>query len=164
MTFKYKNKTGKSTPNDDVMTKESSAKFIVDYFKPKGKILEPCLGTGIFYNLFKGDKDWCEIKEDKDFLQYDKNVDWIITNPPFSIFDDFLIKSFEVADNIVFFCPLVKVFKGIKLDKKIQEYGDIKEIIHMGTGGQHGFPFGFSVGCIYYKRNYKGHIKYTRRY
>ena len=164
MVFRYKNKTGKSTPNDDVMTKTESAQFIIDYFNPKGFVLEPCKGTGSFYNLFKGDKDWCEIKQGKDFFNYNKKVDWIITNPPFSIFDEFLLKAFEIADNIVFFCPLVKTFKGKKLDQKIQEYGDIKEIIHMGTGSQHGFPFGFSVGCIYYKRNYKGKITYTRKY
>jgi len=65
---------------------------------------------------------------------------------------------------VVFFCPLNKVFKGKKLDIKIQQYGDIKEIIHMGGGNHHGFPFGFSTGCIYYQRNYTGNIKYTRAY
>ena len=54
--------------------------------------------------------------------------------------------------------------KKILLDKKINEYGGIKEIIHMGSGGMHKFPFGFVVGCIYYKRNYKGPIEYTRMY
>jgi hypothetical protein len=157
-------KSRKVTPNDIVMTKETTAKFIIDYFKPIGKILEPCRGTGSFYNQFKGNKDWCEIKEGKDFLNYDKKVDWIITNPPFSIFDKFLLKAFEVADNIVFFCPLIKTFKGKKLDMEIRKYGDIKEILHMGTGNRHGFPFGFSVGCIYYKKNYKGNIKLSRKY
>ena len=33
----------------------------------------------------------------------------------------------------------------------VKEYGDIKEIINMGTGAQHGFKVGFPVGCIYYK-------------
>ena len=164
MTFRYKNKTGKSTPNDVVMTKVKSAKFIIDHFSPKGNILEPCRGTGSFYNLFKGNKDWCEITEGKDFFDYNKKVDWIITNPPFSIFDEFLLKSFQISDNIVFFCPLVKAFKGKKLDQKIIEYGDIKEIVHMGTGGQHGFPFGFSTGCIHYQKNYKGDIKIIRNY
>ena len=157
-------KSRKTTPNDIVMTKPETAKFIINYFNPTGKVLEPCKGDGAFYNQFKGDKDWCEIKEGKDFLDYNKKVDWIITNPPFSIFDKFLLKAFEVADNIVFFCPLIKAFKGKKLDMKIKEYGGIKEIIHMGGGNQHGFPFGFSTGCIYYKRDYDGDIKYTRVY
>ena len=164
MTFVKGNKSGKSTPNDVVMTKPETAKWIIDYFKPIGTILEPCKGDGAFYNQFEGDKDWCEIKEGRDFLNYNKKVDWIITNPPFSIFDRFLLKAFEVANNIVFFCPLNKVFKGKKLDIEIRKYGDIKEIIHMGGGSNHGFPFGFSTGCIYYKRDYKGDIKYTRHY
>ena len=124
-------KSRKVTPNDLIMTKPETAKFIIDYFKPTGKILEPCRGTGSFYDQFEGDKDWCEIEKGKDFLDYDKKVDWIITNPPFSIFDKFLLKAFEVADNIVFFCPLIKTFKGKKLDIKIREYGDIKEIIQV---------------------------------
>ena len=48
---------------------------------------------------------------------------------------------------------------------KICEYGGIKEIIHMGGGNQHGFPFGFSTGCIHYQRDYKdNNIKLTRNY
>ena len=99
-----------------------------------------------------------------DFLKTYRRTDNIITNPPFSIFDAFLLKSFDIADNVVFFCPLTKVFKGKKLDIKICEYGGIKEIIHMGGGNHHGFPFGFSTGCIYYQRNYTGNIKYVRAY
>lgn len=157
-------KDKKKTPNDVVMTKPETAKWIIDYFKPTGTILEPCKGNGAFYNNFKGNKDYCEITMGKDFFDYNKKVDWIITNPPFSIYDKFLLKSFEVANNVVFFCPIIKAFKGKKLDIKIEEYGDLKEIVHMGGGNKHGFPFGFSVGCLYYQKNYKGNIKYTRNY
>ena len=158
------NRTGKGTANDVVMTPESTAKRIIEYYNPQGLVLEPCKGTGMFYNNFPGDKDWCEISEGKDFFNYNKKVDWIITNPPFSIYDLFLFKSFEIADNVVFFCPLNKAFKSQKVDKTIQEYGGLKEIIHMGGGGKHGFPFGFPVGCLYYQRGYKGDIQYTRMY
>ena len=159
------NRTGKGTANDIVMTPLATAETIMDYFKPQGTILEPCRGTGIFYNLMDPSKrDWCEITDNKDFFEYNKKVDWIITNPPFSIFDTFLQKSFETANNVVFFAPLSKVFKSMKVDTMIREYGGIKEITHMGGGGRHGFPFGFAIGCIHYKRNYKGDIKYTKMY
>jgi len=159
------NRSGKSTPNDVVMTPISTAKQIIDHFKPTGSILEPCRGTGMFYDNFPNeDKDWCEISEGKDFFDYDRKVDWIITNPPFSIFDNFLIKSFEVADNVVFFCPLNKVFKSMKIDRAIRDYGGIKEVIHMGGGGRHNFPFGFPVGCIYYQRGYDGPMHYSQTY
>jgi hypothetical protein len=157
-------KERKKTPNDLVMTNPETAKWIVDYFKPEGLTLDPCMGDGAFYDAFDCDKDWCEITKGKDFLNYNRKVDWIITNPPFSIFDTFLLKSFEVAANVVFFCPLTKVFKGKKLDMRICEYGGIKEVIHMGGGSKHGFPFGFSTGCIHYKRGHKGDMKITRNY
>ena len=44
------------------------------------------------------------------------------------------------------------------------KYGDVKEIVNLGTGNKHGFPVGFMVGAIHYKRNYKGNIKFSRRY
>ena len=159
------NKTGVATANDVVMTLQASAEQIMNHYKPQGSILEPCKGTGVFYNLMDtNQRDWCEIDEGRDFFEYDKKVDWIITNPPFSIFDEFLKKSFEVADNVVFFCPLNKVFKSMKIDRMIQKFGGIYEVIHMGGGGRHGFPFGFATGCIYYKRGYNGPINYTRMY
>lgn len=157
-------KERKKTPNDLIMTNPDTAKWIVDYFNPQGLALDPCMGNGAFYDAFNCNKDWCEITKGKDFFDYTNKVDWIITNPPFSIFDDFLLKSFDISDNVVFFCPLTKVFKGKRLDIKICEYGGIKEIIHMGGGNQHGFPFGFSTGCIHYQKNYKGDIKIIRNY
>ena len=77
-------KERKKTPNDVVMTNPNTAKWIVDYFAPRGKLLEPCKGNDAFYNSLKnyGDTDWCEILEGKDFFNYTKKVDWIITNPP----------------------------------------------------------------------------------
>jgi hypothetical protein len=42
------NKTGNATQQDRVMTNPKTAKTIIEYFKPSGKILEPCKGTGAF--------------------------------------------------------------------------------------------------------------------
>ena len=169
MSFTRPNRTGKATANDKVMTPTATGSIIVDYFNPAGVVLEPCRGTGNIYNILVGRKGvtsvpYCEIDEGLDFFDFTDHVDWIVTNPPFSIFDAFLLHSFEVADNVVFFCPLNKVFKSMKIDRAIQSYGGIKEVLHMGTGSQHGFPFGFPVGCIHYARGYIGGIKYTRIY
>lgn len=165
MTFIKSNKTTKQNQTDKVMTNKKIAKKIVDYFKPMGLILEPCRGSGNFYRYFEGLKDWCEIDEKRDFLKYNKKVDWIITNPPYSIYDIFLKKCFEVADNIVLLVPLAKAFKSQKIDKEIEKYGGLKEIILIGSGGDIGFNFGFPVGCLYYQRNYKeDKIKLTRMY
>lgn len=164
MTFVQPNRTGKSTSNDNVMTPEFLAKFIIEYFNPKGIVLEPCKGNDSFYRNIKNKKDWCEISKGKDFLNYNKKVDWIITNPPFSIYDLFLLKAFEVADNIVFLTVASKAFKSQKIDKEIEKYGGLKEIVLLGGGQKAGFPFGFPLCCLYYKRGYKGKIKLTRNY
>ena len=165
------NKTHKATGQDVVMTSPETAIKILNYFqqhwsygKSDDKVLDPCRGEGAFYNNMIGNKHWCEISEGKDFMDWNKQVDWIITNPPYSIFDIFLKKAMSVSDNIVFFVPLSKLFKSKLNDLMVKEYGDIREIVNMGTGAQHGFKVGFPVGCIYYKRNYIGDIKYTRMY
>ncbi|BCV04978.1 MAG: hypothetical protein CM15mV95_500 [Caudoviricetes sp.] len=50
------------------MTPEYLAINIINHFKPTGKILDPCRGTGAFYNNFNtDDKDWCELLRIKIF-------------------------------------------------------------------------------------------------
>jgi hypothetical protein len=156
------NKTGKSTAADSVMTPDHIAKAILLHYKPNGSLLDPARGTGAFYNKMSGKKDWCEIKDGRDFLKYKKKVDWIITNPPYSIYDEFLKHSFEVSDNVVFLCPIAKAFKSLSLQKLVNQYGGLKEIWMMGGGSIAGFSFGFPIGCLHYQRDYMGDIKFTQ--
>lgn len=159
------NKTKLSTMNDVVMTPYITAKFIVDYYNPKGSILEPCAGENVFYNLFTNEEKYrCEISEGIDFFEFNKKVDWIITNPPYSIYDEFLKKAFDIADNIVFFVPIQKAFKSENIEKLVIEYGGLKEIEFLGGGRKHKLPFGFAVGCLYYQRDYKGDCKITHKF
>jgi hypothetical protein len=46
--------------NDKVYTPDYLAKWIIDYLKPTGKILEPSCGEGVFLKYIKS--DWYEIK------------------------------------------------------------------------------------------------------
>jgi len=50
-------------------------------------VLEPFKGEGSFYNNFPDfvNKEWCEIEEGRDFKDYDKPIDWVISNPPFKL-------------------------------------------------------------------------------
>ena len=76
-----------NTPDKDiVMTPHKLAREIIEYYKPTGRVLDPCRGEGAFYENFPEDteRDWCELAEGRDFLSYEKQVDWIITNPPWS--------------------------------------------------------------------------------
>lgn len=153
------NRTGKQTASDTVMTPPEIAKIIVQEFNPQGLTLEPCRGTGNIYNQLPEPKDWCEITQGRDFLDYRDRVDWIITNPPYSIYDIFLKKCFEVADNVVLLVPIAKAFKSMKIERMVDKYGGLKKIWLMGSGIKCGFAFGFPTGCLYYQRHYRDAIE-----
>jgi len=155
------NRTKQATAADDVQTNFETARWIVNYFNPEGTILEPCRGRGHFYHQFNKPKHWCEIKDGRDFFAWTTPVDWIITNPPYSIYDHFLRHSFALADNVVFFAPIAKAFKSNQVQEMVLRYGGLKEIIYMGGGSRHGFAFGFPVGCLHYRRGYTGDCKIT---
>jgi len=145
--------------NDVIMTPESLAIKIIKHFNPIGKILEPCKGTGSFYNNFPKDceKDWCEISKGKDFLKYDKKVEWIITNPPWSKIRKFLQKSMEVSNNIIFLCTINHLWTKARLrDIKESNFG-IKEILLFDCKELNNS--GFQLGCFYIKKDYNGDIK-----
>ena len=74
----------KKSGNDNIQTPSYLAEKIIKKFSPKGKILEPAMGTGSFYDFLEN-CDWCEINKGRDFFDYIiKKNDRIITNPPFS--------------------------------------------------------------------------------
>jgi hypothetical protein len=138
--------------NDKVMTPIYLCQKIVNHFKPKGKILEPCCGSGNFLRVMP-QADWCEIDKGKDFLQIESKYDWIITNPPYSKYREFLIKSMLIADNIVFLIPLVHIWTKARLRIMMENKFGIKEIYCVDTPKE--FPqMGFQFGCVYYKKNY----------
>ncbi len=95
-------------------------------------------------------------KKVRTFFSYEKKVDWIIGNPPYSIFEEWLRHSFEIADEVAYILPTNKVFQRQVIMKMINEYGGIKGIIIYGSGSTVGFPFGFSVGTFHFSKGHKG--------
>ena len=49
--------------------------------------------------------------------------DWVIGNPPYSIFEDFLRKGFQIADNVSYLLPTNKVFQRQLIMDMINEWG-----------------------------------------
>ncbi|SFU70692.1 hypothetical protein [Alicyclobacillus macrosporangiidus] len=74
-------------------------------------ILEPCVGQGAILNVLVNSPvvppayyDYCEIQEDRDFLTYDFNdrrFDFVITNPPFSLAQEFIERSLTLANCVI---------------------------------------------------------------
>jgi hypothetical protein len=51
------------------------------------RLLEPFRGEGAFYNHFPANnpKDWCEITDGRNYIDYNGEYDWVISNPPFKL-------------------------------------------------------------------------------
>ena len=70
-------------------------------------ILEPCLGSGNYYNALpiyfpNCHRHFCEIDAGLDFFKYDgAHPDLIITNPPFSILDKFIEKMISLEPKVI---------------------------------------------------------------
>jgi len=141
--------------NDVVFTPDWLAKQICKMFPIKGVVLEPCKGEGAFLNHLPVGTEWCEIADGINYYDYNKKVDWIVTNPPYSDYNRFLEHSFELSDNIVLLVPVAKMFKSMGTLKAIMDYGGFVSI-HTLPASKAGFPFGFPCAVYYLKRGYKG--------
>jgi len=142
-------------PNDVVFTPDWLAKRICEMFNLTGAILEPCKGEGAFLKYLPKNTEWCEIADGKNFYDYNKKVDWIVTNPPYSDFNRFLKHSFEIAENVVLLVPLSKMLKSMGTIKSVMDYGNIVSCYFL-SGSEAGFPFGFPCGIFYIKKGYDG--------
>lgn len=83
-----KNLKDKVNPNDKKMTPSDLAEKCISLvpFDKEDLVLDGFRGKGAFYNKYPNivKKDWCEIDEDKDFFTYEREVDWLVSNPPYS--------------------------------------------------------------------------------
>lgn len=146
--------------NDKIYTPDDVAVKIVNHFNPSGRLLEPCRGGGAFTRAMPT-ADWFEIDDGKDFFEADGKWDWIITNPPYSIYRPFMNKSFDVADNVVFLQLINATFYKARLRDIIDKGFGIREMVCVDTPKE--FPqFGFQMGCVHYKRGYFGDIVFNK--
>ena len=149
-----------SLPSDVVLTPDEVAADIVRYFKPSGRILDPCKGDGAFLKQMPG-AEWCEIRDGRDFFAWTDPVDWLVSNPPYSIFADFLTHSLKVSRDIVYLIPLAKVFSAEKRIRDIYSVGGIVAVRLYGSGTALGFPFGWPCGAVHIRVGYRGPMDWT---
>lgn len=66
--------------------------------------LEPCRGDSRIFDLIDcKEKYWAEIREGVDYLSTTfSNIDLIITNPPFSLSEEFIVKSLSEAKTVCY--------------------------------------------------------------
>lgn len=151
-----------SRDSDVVYTPADVAADVVSHFEPSGRLLDPCRGGGVFSDLMPG-ADWCEIREGRDFFEWDREVDWIVSNPPYSIFSKFLRHSMNVAINIVYVVPINKVYNSDRMMREVWSWGGVPEIFVIGPGASLNFPIGFCIGAVHFKRGFRGATQVTFR-
>ncbi|HIF9402621.1 TPA: DNA methyltransferase [Photobacterium damselae] len=98
--------TGKTIKNELYPTPPEVVDALMSVLtvRPTDRFLEPCYGTGAIYekvNLPESQKSFAEIELGIDYLKTAfKKQDVIITNPPFSLSEEFISKSLsELAED-----------------------------------------------------------------
>ena len=92
----------KQNKNDIIFTPIELAKECINLvpIAESDSLLDPFYGGGAFYDNYpeKNKKEWCEIEMGIDFFDYKGNVDWVISNPPFSLVNQILDKCVLVCN------------------------------------------------------------------
>ena len=171
----------KRNKNDYYQTPYSMTRQLLEVENFEGKILEPCCGAGAIVKVLKDyDKsvDYCDLNNEfsltgvfknfKDFINDDfDRYDNIITNPPYSLAKEFILKAKQITNNkIAMLLPLnylhgVTRYNEIYLDRKFPlkavyvfcRYGMLEETIRDdGT-----YKTGMMVYAWYiWEKDYKG--------
>ena len=119
----------KNPKNDELYTPEYAIKPLLKYLdKFKGKTIWECTDFGSS-NITKVLKEngfkviSTHIKDGKNFFDYEpEEYDLIITNPPYSLKDDFLQRAYELNKPFCFLLPLTSL-EGIKRGEMFRQYG-----------------------------------------
>lgn len=95
----------RKTANDKIYTPDIVALQMIKMcnITANMSVLDPSKGGGVFYdNLPECQKDYCEIDENKDFFNYNKKVDLIIGNPPYSLWDRWIEHTITLTDKFCY--------------------------------------------------------------
>ena len=90
--------------NDIFITPRQLAKIHIDLIpvNPNDIWYDPFKNNGSYFDQFPTNlKLWSEILDGKDFFKFNKQVDIICSNPPYSMIDDVLKKSIALKPRII---------------------------------------------------------------
>jgi|TARA_R110001599_G_scaffold93089_1_gene243181 hypothetical protein len=96
-------------PNDKIYTPPKVVDIMLNFcgYNSGESVLEPARGLGAIYNKLEEPKQYCEIEEGIDFFNYNKKVEWIITNPPYSILDKWFKHTYTICNK---FCYIIGMY------------------------------------------------------
>lgn len=158
-----------ASTHDLIATPPELARHIVEHFQPTGSMLDPCRGKGAFYEALvargRGEVDWCEITEDRDFFTSysgdEITVSWTITNPPWSKFRSFLLRSMEISDHVVFLGTLTHFVTRARL-RDVREHGfGLREALLLKEPTGPWPASGFQLAAVHLERDWLGPLTFT---
>lgn len=100
----------RAKPNDVFYTPrelvDTHLLFLYEYInEPNGVILDPFYGDGAYHNAFNdhfhNPTKYAEIEMDLDFFDFKEKVDYIVSNPPYSILEKVLQHSISLEPKII---------------------------------------------------------------
>ena len=113
----------KVSSNDIIYTPKPVAELMIELCEITSniKVLDPSKGGGVFYDNLPDYciKDYCEIEENKDFFEYNEKVDLVIGNPPYSLWNKWIIHTMEITDK---FCYIMGCFNFT--DSRLRKFLD----------------------------------------
>jgi len=164
-----------SPDKDIVMTPQYLANEVVSYLPLYGTVLEPAAGTGAFVNAMKplvgntiDELHSCELSEGTNFLDWDKKVDWVVSNPPWSKHRDFTNHAYTIAENIVWLITVNHCigYRARLRDMKEAGWG-VVNIIKVDPPQAKEYPdwpqSGFQLGVVWYQKGYNGPMNWDDR-
>jgi hypothetical protein len=150
----------KLVESDYVKTPNWCAQDMIDFYKPQGKILDPCRGENkVFWNILEC--DWNEITQGKNFFENDSSYDWVIGNPPYSIFHLWMKHTYKLADNIVYLLPTFKVFNALGLVRMYKKNGWIKHIRVYDVGKRIEWSRSRPITAVWFQKGYSGETSWS---
>ena len=151
---------------DIVMTPLWFAKEIIDYFAPTGFVLDPSRGESrAFYDQYPENvrKDWCEVRENKNFFDWHEPVDWVIGNTPWSghAFTAFLSHSLKLANDVALLIPSAMGLTTKKRIRIMHQFGHgLKEIVFYDWPKEWQ-QFAFTLTVHHWQRGWTGATQLT---
>ena len=108
--------------SDFYQTPYNLTRRLLEAEKFEGRILEPACGGGAITTILEeaGYRDitaYDLLIDGKDFLDETRKFDAIVTNPPFSLAKEFILKACEIAPRFAFLLPLNYLHGKERLDE-----------------------------------------------
>lgn len=167
---------GLAAYSDRHHTDPAVARRVVRHFWPRGRearssglVLEPFAGKCAFLDALlewvPGVVDGCDIEPSPhprvaefDFMEWPDGdeVDWIVTNPPYSILTQAMRKCFTVAERTILLVPMSKVYSSAPRMGLVRDLAGIEEQLVLGVGRDIGFNSGFPFAAMLFTRGYRG--------